>query len=90
MIAAVAADGYDPAVVAHCLNIFGPTQAAAGGAWSLEPRAVCVARARGLLSTSSRWRLDDFMAAWCAGSPEARCPRCCVLHLISIGGRSDT
>jgi hypothetical protein len=41
-------------------------------AWALDARAVCVARARGLLSTTSRWRLDDFMAAWQAGSPEAR------------------
>ena len=72
MVAAVVADGYDEAVVSHCLDIFGPATPPAGGAWTLDARAVCVARARGLFSSSSRWRLDDFMAAWRNGAPEAR------------------
>ena len=76
MVAAVAADGYEPEVVAHCLDIFGPTPPPTDGSWSLDARTVCVARARGLLATTSRWRLDDFMAAWRAGSPEARGMRC--------------
>ena len=76
LVAAVAADGYERDVVAHCLDIFGPPQAPAGGMWSLDARAVCIARARGLLSTTPRWRLDDFMTAWRASCPEARLPRC--------------
>ena len=72
MVSVVAADGYDSAVVSHCLDIFGPAQAPAGGAWTLDARAVCVARARSMLSKTARWRLDDFMAAWRAASPEAR------------------
>ena len=75
MVDAVASDGYDRDVVAHCLHVFGPADAPADGSWSLDARAVCIARARGMLSSTPRWRLDDFMAAWRAACPEARHPR---------------
>lgn len=76
MISAVAADGCDADVVAHCLDVFGPAQPPPGGAWALDARAVCVARALGLLKSSARWKLDDFMTLWRTGAPEARLPRC--------------
>jgi hypothetical protein len=74
MVAALAADGYDAAVAAHCLAVFGgePAAGAAAGAAALEPRAVCVARARALLAGGERTRADDFMPAWRAAVPEAR------------------
>lgn len=80
MVDAVVADGYERDVVAHGLHIFGPAQAPADGTWSLDATAVCIARARGLLSTTPRWRLDDFMTAWRASCPEARVCRPASLY----------
>ena len=84
MVDAVASDGYDRDVVAHCLQIFGPAEAPADGTWSLDARAVCIARARGLLSTTPRWRLDDFMTAWRAACPEARVCRAASLRFSRL------
>jgi hypothetical protein len=85
MVAAVASDGYDAAVVAHCLGVFGaPARAEGaagaeaeegGAAWRLDAGAVCLARARAMLAHTPRWRLEEFMTAWGAAVPEVRVRR---------------
>ena len=73
MVAALSDDGYDAAVVSHCLHMFGAAEdAPAGAPAALDARAVCIARARALLLEQHRWRWDDFEAAWRAAAPEAR------------------
>jgi sister chromatid cohesion protein DCC1 len=86
MVAAVAADGYDAAVVAHCLGVYGAEQRGdgAGAAWAMDAGAVCVARARTLLADTPRWRMEEFMSAWRAAVPEARARD--VWHALAHAG----
>jgi len=67
---AVAADGFDPALVEHCISVF----CTAGDPCALRAPAVALDRAQRLLRDQPRWRASEFTAAWAAACPEGCAP----------------
>eukprot|EP00775_Hariotina_reticulata_P009935 gene9935-10090_t len=76
--------GYLPAVVRHCLEVFGQLVPVAQGqadafdssntSYALNRQQVCLQYARKLLSERSVWPRAEFLAAWSQAVPEWCCP----------------
>ncbi|KAH7293250.1 hypothetical protein KP509_28G017500 [Ceratopteris richardii] len=78
VVSALMADGYSAQIVIHCLATYGQRVSLAFEAgiasngsydldshvWELNERHVCLHYANQLLSSASRWRVDDFVDAW--------------------------
>ncbi|XP_024536953.1 uncharacterized protein LOC9662505 [Selaginella moellendorffii] len=63
LVAVLEGDGYPAQLVRHCVATFG-VEEPSSSSWKLDEKRICLHYARELLSSTGRWKTNEFLEAW--------------------------